>query len=697
MKRSKLLTFSVFLLTLVFSLSALTASGHTLKRPTTVKKKAHSRPKKAASQPAKPKVSPSKVLPVVGSVENLKTLLTKAENLRIAQYNLNPSIKARETLLASTGQDASGVSGISGVPQNAKAALDYSATNVQVQGVDEADIVKTDGKYIYQVNNRQVIVAEVYSADKLRIVNRIKFDDEQFTPSELYVDNKHLVVIGNTYHTIPGPLTSSPAPQKPQVAARPGIYPPIQVENTVKAIIYDNNDKTKLKKLRDVELEGNYISSRKIGSSLYFIANKYINYYFTPAFRDSAGKNKFIPVGYQDIRYFPDCVEPNYLMIAGINLDLPNQEMKLSTYLGSGQNIYASQDNLYVTIAQYKPAVKTQAPAKLPGNQGIGIKALPFQVSTTIYRFALEQGQASYKSKGEVPGTVLNQFSMDEHKGYFRIATTSGETWRNDEYTSKNNVFVLDGSLNLSGKLENIAPGERIYSVRYMGDRAYMVTFKQVDPLFVIDLLNPKLPKVLGALKIPGYSDYLHPYDANHIIGFGKETVELPLKNDPENAEQTVAYYQGMKIAVFDVTDVKHPVEKFKEIIGDRGTYSELLQNHKALLFAKDKNLLAFPVTVMEIKNKQVDPNGFPQYGEFAFQGAYVYNIDLVNGFKLKGKITHLTDQDLEKSGQSWYDSNKNVERILYIGDTLYTLSKEMIKANELSDLTETGSLSLSE
>ena len=115
---------------------------------------------------------------------------------------------------------------------------------------------------------------------------------------------------------------------------------------------------------------------------------------------------------------------------------------------------------------------------------------------------------------------------MDAYKGYFRAATTTGDIWRQDEGTSKNNIYVLDGGMNIIGKLENIAPGERIYSARFVGDRAYLVTFKKVDPFFVIDMSSPRTPRVLGALKIPGYSDYLHPVDNNHVLGFGKDTVE---------------------------------------------------------------------------------------------------------------------------------------------------------------------------
>jgi uncharacterized secreted protein with C-terminal beta-propeller domain len=253
----------------------------------------------------------------------------------------------------------------------------------------------------------------------------------------------------------------------------------------------------------------------------------------------------------------------------------------------------------------------------------------------------------------------------------------------------------LDNELNIKGKIEDIAPGERIYSVRFMGDRAYMVTFKTVDPLFVLDLKDPASPKILGALKIPGYSDYLHPYDENHIIGFGKDTIELSQKGNKGNEVETTAFYQGMKIALFDVSNVEKPIEMFKEVIGDRGTDSEVLNNHKALLFAKDKNLLAFPITVMEVKGSKVDPNGFPKYGELTFQGAYVYNLDLEKGFILKGKISHLTDEQYLKSGQGWYNSDRNIQRIIYINNNLYTISNALIKANDLTNLREIGTVSL--
>ena len=272
---------------------------------------------------------------------------------------------------------------------------------------------------------------------------------------------------------------------------------------------------------------------------------------------------------------------------------------------------------------------------------------------------------------------------MDENKDYFRIPTTKATNGRL-MMISKNCLYVLDSMLSITGRIEDMAPGETIYSVRFMGDRAYVVTFKTVDPLFVIDLKNPKKPTVLGALKIPGYSDYLHPYDENHLIGFGKDTIEI----------KGQAYYLGMKVALFDVSDVSNPIQKFSEIIGDRGTDSELLSNHKALLFSREKNLLAFPVTLMEIKDSSVKAKQDSlQYGQFTFQGALVYHLDLENGFKQRGRITHLTEEECLKAGNSWYNSDKNVQRIIYIDNNLFTLSNEMIKVNAISDLMEKGSV----
>ena len=286
-----------------------------------------------------------------------------------------------------------------------------------------------------------------------------------------------------------------------------------------------------------------------------------------------------------------------------------------------------------------------------------------------------------------MPGAVLNQFSMDESRGYFRIATTIGRVSKSGGGTS-NNLYVLNSTLGVVGSLEGLAPGEDIYSARFMGDRCYLVTFKKVDPLFVIDLEDPENPQVLGKLKIPGYSDYLHPYDENTLIGVGKETVEAE--------EGNFAWYQGVKVSLFDVSDVSDPKELAKYEIGDRGTDSPALYNHKAFLFSLRRNLLVIPVLEAEIDSS--DYSGLVPSnarGEYVYQGAYVFNISREGGIQLRGRVTHVDDpQDFLKSGY-WFESDLSVERSLYIEDVLYTFSFNLIKMNSLVDLNELSTVDL--
>ncbi|MEA4847027.1 MAG: beta-propeller domain-containing protein [Clostridiaceae bacterium] len=637
-------------------------------------------------------------LPVVGSGENLRKLLEEAGEQDY--YFDDYGVKRKNGVMALDSAAAAPASAANESTSNAKRAADsgsgdYSTTNVQVEGVDEADIVKTDGKYLYQVNNDRIVVAEIYPSDKMKIKKIIELEKENVYPMELYLDDKYLVLIGTSNNAIP-------VYRSEQNSIMPEKYPYYNNE-TVKLIAYDITDKSDIKKVREIELEGSYLSSRKIDSKLYLVSNKGFNYRRiledvevndTPSYRDTAVKEEFVNIDYGKIGYFPESVEPNYMIVAGIDLDLPKEGVNVSTYLGSGESIYASGQNLYVAVTRHNIIDRDEDDPIIYDSEAP--KKVTVKVSdreTVVYRFALNNGKLDYTGKGQVPGSILNQFSMDESEGFFRIATTKGSLFEEGEYTSKNNLYVMDPDLEICGRLEDVAPGEKIYSVRFMGDRAYMVTFKKVDPLFVIDLKDAKNPTILGALKIPGYSDYLHPYDENHIIGFGKDTIELSNEGTWKK-DGTTAYYQGMKIALFDVSDVNNPKEKFKEIIGDRGTDSELLSDHKALLFSKDKELMAFPVTVMEIKDGgNISEGNRPVYGSFSFQGAYVYNVDLEEGFKLRARISHISEEEYDKSGDGWYSSNKNVERIIYIGDDLYTISKGMIKANSMTDMNEKGSL----
>lgn len=559
-------------------------------------------------------------------------------------------------------------------PRTGGGDLDYSTTNVQVEGVDEADIVKTDGQYIYMVKGSDIRVVKAYPPENMTELDEITFTDDAFTPTDMYVDGDKLVVLGQSYYYYPYPL-------RDEVSIMPYPYYGGSIS---KVFIFDISDKENIEIFRQLEFEGSYTQSRKVDDMVYMVLNRpgFMAYpeimdaeEVLPRYKDTDDSVAQPLVTCGDVKYVPAFESANYLIVVGIPTDDADADISKEVTLGSSENVYSSRENLYVASSEWNYAYRNANSSE----------------STNVYKFDLSPNKVEFVGKGKVPGRILNQFSMDEDGDYFRIATTKGYVW--DEMPSVSNVYVLDEDLEMVGKIEGIAPGEEIHSTRFMGNRLYMVTFKKIDPFFVIDLSDPKYPNILGKLKIPGYSDYLHPYDENHIIGFGKDAVEA---SEAEQASwsQDFAWYQGIQIAMFDVTDVENPKQMFKEVVGDRGTDSPLLYDHKALLFDKEKKLFAFPVAVAEIpeSEKTSDMSG-STYGEFVFQGAYVYHVDL-NGFDLQAKITHWDETEVaDKSGYYWY-GNKDIERVLYIGNYLYTVSKGMVKANDMTNAySETNSV----
>ncbi|MBU0668238.1 beta-propeller domain-containing protein [Patescibacteria group bacterium] len=601
--------------------------------------------------------------------------------------------------------------------ESAAPAEEYSTTNIQVAGVDEADIVKNDGKYIYLIKGDTVRIVEAYPAGNMKELVTITLGDENatFYPQEMYVDGDKLTIIGSMIRYYFEPMDSETT----------SIYPPYNYSGRTKAYILDISDRSKPTVERSVEIDGDYSTSRKVDNTLYLVINRYayVPYWYydstytktgmeiVPTMLDSkTGKDELVAPCSQ-IRILPKNPDFNFLITAAIPLDDKNADVVRNVIVGNADNIYASRNNLYVTATDWNGGYYRDT------------------WDTAVYRFGLGKNNIKFENKGKVPGTVLNQYSMDENNGYFRIATTKTD-WSTSSQTT-NNLYVLDTKdMSLKGSLENLAPGESIYSVRFMGDRAYMVTFRRVDPMFVIGLSNPAKPVVLGKLKLPGFSNYLHPYDENHIIGFGKEV-------DPGDTNMSDADFllwqqiQGLKIGLFDVTDVNNPKEMFSTVIGANGTDSPLLSNPKALLFDKDKELLALPVSVYEypdegncgdytysncpqssclricVPSSCTSENGITvctadcngenscvqpsfQYGQKVFDGAYVYNLNLKDGFTLKGKIDHMDDQDRQDlADNGWSDYEKAIDRIIYIGENLYTISQFGVKANLLGDLAE--------
>lgn len=533
-------------------------------------------------------------------------------------------------------------------------ANDYSETNVQVKGVDEADFVKNDGRYIYFISENRLLIADAFPVENAKIISETMIKGR---PIEFFINKDKLI------------LFSEDVPVTPIEYAKKMMVPrPFHIENTI-ITQYDISNREKPIIYQETAIQGNYFDSRMIGEYTYAIINKNVYDDRTPP---KIYKNGLLVDDFPDTYYFD--MPADYYRYTNIVSISSSGEIQNKVYLtGSTSSMFVSKNNIYLISPIYNFEFPTQ-------------KEFGYSKDySSIHRIEIEDGKIDIEASGKVPGHVLNQFSMDEYNGNFRIATTSGTLTRSSETTTtSNNLYILDEKLDTIGKLEDIAKGETIYSARFMGEKAYIVTFKKVDPLFVIDISEPKKPEILGKLKIPGYSDYLHPVNDTHIIGLGKEAIP--------SEDGDFSWYQGVKLSLFDVSDFEKPKEISKFEIGDRGTDSYALSDHKAFLFDNKKDLLVLPITLAEIDEDQyVDIEPW-QHGDYVFQGAYIFSFK--EGFELKGKVSHADPKEFSKSGDFWISDN-SVKRALYIGNVLYTISDSKIKMNDLGDLKELGEIEI--
>lgn len=581
------------------------------------------------------------------------------EEAAIAQMTLNVEANRRCALkpdaCARYGMDVGGAEGTdggdvapkAGNPADDQTPDEYSETNTQVEGVDEADRVKTDGQYLYLLSDRDLVVVRSWPAAETREVGRVRLG---VWPSQFFLDGDRVIVLGSAnLHEVVNDVPRGQA----EVGGGPKVDPAEDGAATDEAgrsdaaggkgtdwyyeyhpvatvTVVSLQDRSKPRVVQQYVLDGYTVDSRRIGTKVYLALTNYasmddleywpsdLNWYgaygeasapseeqINQAFDDLIARNVEKirarslqdwlpwywttsgdePARYADGRLLGDCTDvhaPSVFsgqgLLSLVSLDVDSRSLAASTIQGSWGTVYASLDAIYVGSTNWDFYWWWR---------GSDDEEIP-PIQTHIHKFAFDaSGNARYRASGEVLGYAINQFAFDEYEGYLRVATTDGfGWWNNDQTESRVTVLREDGNrLERVGVVGGLGKGERIYAVRFLGEQGYVVTFRQVDPLYVLDLSDPASPKVVGELKIPGFSSYIHPLEPGFLLTAGREADE----------EGRVG---GIKIEIFDVSDPANPKSVKTAVIGDGwNTWSDVLWDHKAFTFFRARNLLAIPIS----------------------------------------------------------------------------------------------------
>lgn len=555
-----------------------------------------------------------------------------------------------------------------GSESTAGAGGDFSGTNTQVNGVDEQDIVETDGNYIYTVNGEELVIVDVRDPAAASVVSRTELAG---WGSEMYLDGDRLTVISSVswwhaWDVYPVGMMADARFAMPIWNWRP------QTEVTT----YDISNPAEPKLLEDTTFDGSVSTSRSVDGRIYLVANNNLwlwqpDVYYITLEGDTDASGSIVPEDPADLSKLDwSTVLPQYTtksydaegnetITTGSLLETPNiwapndplQNTSLTSILmidihqgeagidstttvfGVTGDVYASANSLYLASQDWSNVSWDGSDTSGP--------------MTALYKFDLTTDGSTLAASGSVDGTILNQFAMDESDdGSFRIATTSN-TWQANE---SSNVFVLQqqgDKLVTVSSLTGLSPGERIYSARFLGDQLYLSTFHQVDPLLSIDLSDPLNPTVDGQLEVPGFSSYLQQWGDHFLVSIGQDA-------DPETGRVT-----GLQLSLFDIGDTQNPqlVSTYKLSITAWDTYSQAQWDHHAFSLFDEEGILAIPVSRWDVEtgySAQLD----------------VFQLDEMTGFKLLGAVSH----------------DSEVLRSLRIGDDLFSLSYSTLKINDLTN-----------
>jgi hypothetical protein len=555
-------------------------------------------------------------------------------------------------------------------PTQTTEAPEFSTTNVQEAGVDEPDFVKSNGSHIFVLHQGTLRAVDV-RANKPRLAGSLAL--ESGYDAELLLHGNRLLVLARGGYWI-----------EPLPAASRLIAPMQQMKSTLTEI--DVSNPSAMKVVRTLTLDGSsYVSARLMGSSVRVVTTSALPRALpfhaptagTPeAMARAVADNRAVVRSSRATNWLPkysvkrrgakatpkrslvqcrDVYRPTEFsglgMLTVLTIDLRKglDPIDSEAIVTDGRIVYASPESLYVTTESWADRPTPEQPMDAP--QG---------VTTEIHKFDIsDPAKTRYRGTGQVSGYLLSQWSLSEYKGVLRVASTEAPSWWEGVPQRESESFVTtlteqEGKLVVAGRIGELGKGERIYAVRFMGDVGYVVTFRQVDPLYTLDLSNPKHPAVLGELKIRGYSAYLHPVGEDLLLGVGQDASD----------EGRVL---GTQLSLFDVSNLRRPSRLAQTIIGPGSSEAEY--DHHAFLYWAKAGFVAVPVQTYS-----------QEAGQTPFVGAIGFRIGRQRGIDELGRISHDPDADAVKYG-GYYP----IRRSLVVGDALYTVSDLGVKANSLS------------
>ena len=483
-----------------------------------------------------------------------------------------------------------------GVAQNSKSSENavYSETNVRQEGVDEADVVKTVGRYLYTLkdNGRSVAIVDTSNGELQMVISIPVEDDDQ--AREFYVNDGHLILVSEFNQE-----------------REDGTWTYASTDTRVTT--YDITDPEKPEKAGEVTQSGSYTSSRLTDGHLYLFTQYSVDVTSGITPKD---KKDYIPYVNQQMLEADDIYLPPfsqaymYEVVSSVDVAKPGEIQDTKAIFSDGGELYVSNDNIYWYETQWSD--KTE---------------------TVIKRISYKDGKLKAEASGKVDGYINDSFSIDEYDGYLRVVTTDDET---------NGLYILDSKMKEVGSITGLAEGEQVYSARLLGDMGYFVTYEQTDPLFSVDLSDPKNPKIIGKLKIPGFSEYLHFYGENQLLGIGMDVDEDGFTTN------------GVKLSMFDISD-SSDVKEIQKYTLENVYSAAVMYDYKAVLIDPEKNVIGFAA----------DGNNGENY--------YVFSYNNTNGFEC------LMSETVNGKG---YQSARGV----YVDNTLYVVKGNIIEAYDMAD-----------